>query len=64
MIIKSGNLSKTKIDINNIKYKIDDNNLIKVMKLIYKKILDWGIISKPIKILDGQILLRQKLYEM
>lgn len=37
MINKSKKLLETKIDIANMGYKIDNNNLIKVLELIYGK---------------------------
>lgn len=39
MINKSRELSDTKIDIANMRYKINDNNLVGVLEPIYKKIL-------------------------
>lgn len=38
IINKNGELSETKTDIANIKYKLDNNNSIKTLKSIYKKI--------------------------
>lgn len=37
IISKNKELSKTMVDVNNTKYNIEDNNLVRVLELIYKK---------------------------
>lgn len=39
MINKIGMLSKAKIDIAKMRYKIDHNNLVKMLKFIHEKVL-------------------------